>query len=227
MMTHPLDRPAWSALTGPHAFLAEGGKRALRYRHGTVPFAAAFDASEESLAALAALTAPGDVIALVEANELALPPGTKCLKTGQVTQMILENVPAATDSDGIEKLGWDDAEEMFALGTLTQPGPFTLKAQALGDFYGIRRDGRIVAMAGHRMHQVGLSELSGVCTHPDVRGQGLGRKLSLFVTHLILARGETPYLHAWAENTPAITLYASIGYTPRATMNFAAITPMA
>jgi GNAT superfamily N-acetyltransferase len=227
MMTHPLDRPAWSALTGPHACLAEGGERARRYRAGTVPFAAAIDASEESLAALAALPAPGEVMALVEANPLTLPPGMNCLKMGTVTQMILENVPAGTDSDGIEKLGWDDAEEMFALGTLTQPGPFTLKAQALGDFYGIRRDGRIVAMAGHRMHQVGLSELSGVCTHPDVRGQGLGRKLSLFVTHLILARGETPYLHAWAENTPAITLYASLGYVPRATMNFAAITPKA
>lgn len=223
MMTHPLDRPAWSALTGPHAFLAEGGERARRYRAGTVPFAAAIDASEQSLAALAALPAPGEVIAMVEANELALPPGMKCVRTGTVTQMILASVPVEPDREGIEKLGWNDAEEMLALGTLTQPGPFTLKAQALGDFYGIRRNGRLVAMAGHRMHQVGYSELSGVCTHPDVRGQGLGRQLSLYVTHLILARGETPYLHAWADNTAAIGLYTTLGYVPRATMNFAAV----
>lgn len=223
MTTHPLDRPAWSALSGPHASLAEGGERARRYRAGTVPFAAAADTTPESLAALAALPAPGEVMAIVEANELTLPPGMECVRTGTVTQMILDRVPEATDRDGIDKLGWQDAEEMLALGTLTQPGPFTLKAQALGDFYGIRRNGRIVAMAGHRMRQHGFFELSGVCAHPDVRGQGLGRKLSLFVTHLILARGDTPYLHAWADNTPAITLYASIGYVPRATMNFAAV----
>lgn len=29
---HPLDNPAWGALTGPHAHLAEIGGRAARYR---------------------------------------------------------------------------------------------------------------------------------------------------------------------------------------------------
>lgn len=223
MMTHPLDRPAWSALTGPHAALAEGEERARRYRAGTVPFAAAADTSPESLAALAALPKSGEVMALVEANTLTLPPGMLAVKTGSVVQMELAQVPAPEPDERIEKLSWQDAEEMFALATLTQPGPFTLKAQELGDFYGIGLNGRLVAMAGHRMKQVGYSELSGVCTHPDFRRQGLGRVLSIFVTHLILANGETPYLHAWAENTPAITLYRSLGYVQRATMNFAAV----
>jgi ribosomal protein S18 acetylase RimI-like enzyme len=222
MMTHPLDRPAWSALTGPHAALAEGEERARRYRAGTVPFAAAADTSPDSLAALAALPKSGEVMALVEANSLTLPPGMVTVKTGTVVQMELAQVPNPEPDERIEKLTWQDAEEMLALATLTQPGPFTLKAQELGDFYGIRVDGRLVAMAGHRMKQVGYSELSGVCTHPDFRRQGLARVLSIFVTHLIVADGETPYLHAWAENTPAITLYQSLGFVQRATMNFAA-----
>jgi predicted GNAT family acetyltransferase len=54
---------------------------------------------------------------------------------------------------------------------------------------------------------------------PDFRGQGLARTLSLFVTQRIRARGETPFLHAWASNTPAITLYEAIGYETRVRLN--------
>jgi predicted GNAT family acetyltransferase len=108
---------------------------------------------------------------------------------------------------------------MLDLATLTRPGPFSLKAQALGEFHGVRIDGRIAAMAGERMKQEGYAELSGVCVHPDFRGRGLARLLSIYVTHRIRARGETPYLHAWASNTPAITLYEKIGYGTRVRLN--------
>ena len=112
---------------------------------------------------------------------------------------------------------------MLALAKLTEPGPFTMKAQALGAFFGVRIDGRIAAMAGERMQLTDYAEMSGVCTHPDFRGRGLARLLSIFVTHEILARGQTPFLHAWAGNTPAIRLYESIGYELRSPMHVAAI----
>jgi len=35
--------------------------------------------------------------------------------------------------------------------------------------------------------------------------------------------GHAQFLHAWVENTPAISLYASLGYARRATMNFVVI----
>jgi hypothetical protein len=47
-------------------------------------------------------------------------------------------------------------------------------ALSLGDFWGIKIGGRLIAMAGERMKQPGYTELSGVCTHPDFRGKGLG-----------------------------------------------------
>ena len=112
---------------------------------------------------------------------------------------------------------------ILALAKLTQPGPFTLRAQALGDFFGVRIDGRLAAMAGERMKQEGYAELSGVCAHPDFRGRGLARLLSVFVARRILARGETPYLHAWADNIAAIGLYDSIGFQTRTMLNFAII----
>jgi predicted GNAT family acetyltransferase len=73
------------------------------------------------------------------------------------------------------------------------------------------------------MRQEGFGELSGVCSHPDFRGRGLARLLSIYVTHQILARGETPYLHAWDFNAPAIRLYETIGFKLRTTLRLAAV----
>ncbi|TPI32384.1 hypothetical protein FJW07_27525 [Mesorhizobium sp. B3-1-9] len=105
------------------------------------------------------------------------------------------------------------------LASLTKPGPFTPEALSLGDFWGIRIDGRLAVMAGERMRQPGCPELSGVCTHPDFRVGG--RRLSVFVAGRIAARGEVAYLHAYDSNAAAIGLYESIGFRLRNRMNMA------
>jgi ribosomal protein S18 acetylase RimI-like enzyme len=222
-MAHVLDRPAWNALTTRHAAFAEGGPLARRYHPDIIPFGAARDDSRESLAALAALPRPGETIVLLETTPPVVPPGMTTVRTGGVVQMELRRPPPPAEDSRIEPLTAADAQEMLELATQTQPGPFTLKAQALGTFFGIRIGGRIAAMVGERMKQEGYGELSGVCAHPDFRGQGLARVLSVYVTHRILARGETPYLHAWDDNTPAIRLYESIGYEIRAVLDLAAV----
>jgi predicted GNAT family acetyltransferase len=222
-MTHILDRPVWSALAGRHAAFAEGDELARRYRPDVVPFAAARDDSHESLAALAALPQSEQMMALMEANALKLPPGFVPVVAAPGVQMVLARAPAAIADPPVERLTEADAAEMLALAKLTEPGPFTLKAQALGAFFGVRIDGRLAAMAGERMQVEDYSEMSGVCTHPDFRGHGLARLLSIFVTHQILARGQTPFLHAWAGNTAAIRLYESIGYDLRTPMHVAAV----
>ncbi len=137
--------------------------------------------------------------------------------------MVLSRQPEAAEDVPIEPLTEAHAAEMLALAQLTEPGPFTLKAQALGTFYGIHLDGRLAAMAGERMKVAGFSELSGVCSHPDFRGRGLARMLSVFVTRKIVARGETPFLHAWVDNVGAIRLYETIGYTVRARLHVAIV----
>jgi predicted GNAT family acetyltransferase len=123
----------------------------------------------------------------------------------------------------IERLTDADASEMLELATLTKPGPFTLRAQALGEFFGVKIDGRLIAMAGELMKTDGFTEVSGVCTHPDFQGRGFGKLLSVFVAHRVLDRGETPFLHAFATNTAAIKLYESIGFELRTMMNAAMI----
>ncbi|MCB4767181.1 GNAT family N-acetyltransferase [Ancylobacter sp. Lp-2] len=221
MTAHPLDRPVWAALTSRHALLAEGGPLAKRYPADILPFAALRDDSPEAGRALAALVRPGESVVFAEAGEVALPAGLSPASVAEAVQMVAEPLamplPAAAVDARIAPLGPSDAAEMLELATLTRPGPFGLKALSLGGFWGVRLDGRLAAMAGERLRQPGFTELSGVCTHPDFRGRGLARSLSLFVAAGIAARGDTPYLHAYAGNA-AIRLYESIGFRLRGSM---------
>jgi|SRR5581483_7945511 len=220
-MRHPLDRPVWTALSTRQAQFAEGGALAKRYIPSIVPFASTPDNDAQSLCALDDLVPPGERIFLAQADDLALSEKFSKVAEARVVQMIaIERVDPIPDAR-IEKLTGADAEEMLSLATLTKPGPFTLRAAALGEFFGIKIGGRLAAMAGERMKQPGYSELSGVCSHPDFRGGNLGKILSLHVADRIFARGETPYLHAYTTNAAAIRLYESIGFRLRCELNVA------
>ena len=222
-MTHPLDRPVWTALNTRHAALAQGNELAKRYPAAVSPFAATGDDEEESLLALAGLASSGEKMLLVMANEITLPPGFATEKTADAVQMIADRRFEKIADNRIAPLNEYDAGDMLALATLTKPGPFSLKALSFGRFWGVKLNGRLIAMAGERMKQPGYTELSGLCTHPEFQGQGLGKLLLHYVAGEIYARGEQPYLHAYATNTKAIALYESIGFRLRHEMNLAFI----
>jgi len=131
-----------------------------------------------------------------------------------------ENLSPATD---FVELTEADAPEMLALAELTKPGPFLRGTQKLGGYVGIRREGRLVAMAGERMKPEGFTEVSGVCAHPDFRGQGFAGALSSLVATRILARGEIPFLHAFANNTSALALYRKLGFENRCEVHVKAL----
>jgi ribosomal protein S18 acetylase RimI-like enzyme len=225
-MTHLLDNPVWNALGTSHADLAQGYAMAKRYPGSIVPFAATADDSEDALYALGELASPGETLFLLRAAPIITPPGFKTVIAEPGVQMIADVPPESVADERITPLSAADAEEMLALATLTKPGPFSLRALDLGGFWGIKLNGRLAAMAGERMRQPGYTELSGVCTHPDFRGEGLARLLSLYVTEQIFSSGDQPYLHAWATNTPAITLYEAIGFRLRTGIHVAAIERM-
>lgn len=218
-MNHILDRPVWNSLATAHAGLAQGDRRARRYPPAIVPFGAAADSSDASLAALAALPAEGEVMAIVEAVETEAPPGLEIVLRDNLVQMAARQPYPRIADDRIVPLTPADAAEMLDLATLTKPGPFTLGAQELGTFWGIRIDGRLAAMAGQRMRVPGFGELSGLCTHPNFQGQGLGRLLFNFVAGEISARGDTAFLHAYAANIHATSLYERLGFALRSPMH--------
>lgn len=222
---HPLDRPVWSALTTRQRDLALGDARALRFDPAYGVFAAAADAGADSLAALAALNPPEGGLATVEARPLPPPPGVDVARIGELVQMTAAVVAAGGRAVEAEPLTDADAPEMLALARLTEPGPFFERTHRLGDFVGVKLDGRLVAMAGERMKPEGFTEVSGVCTHPDFRGRGYAGALMRLVAARVLARGETPFLHAYAANTGALALYESLGFRLRSRITMTVLAP--
>jgi ribosomal protein S18 acetylase RimI-like enzyme len=221
MNSAALDRPVWSMLTGPQAHLARGGDLAVRIDPGYGPFAAAYDQSDAAQAALAALLRRAeDAIALVETAAWLPPPGTRVVSTWQLVQMVAETPAAIQPADpDCLLLGEADAAEMNALALGTEPGPWGELTWRYGQFFGLRRDGRMAAMAGERMRPApGFAEVSAVCTWPEYRGQGLASALIRRVMAGFTARGDVPFLHSYAANTGAIGLYESLGFRVRRTM---------
>jgi predicted GNAT family acetyltransferase len=219
MTDHPLDRPVWNALTTRQACLAQGDARAVRFAPEYGLFAAAADASPDSLAALATLVPPRGGLALVEAQAPPPVPGTKIAQSASIWQMSADALTPGIAADiEIIPLTEADAAAMLALATLTEPGPFFARTHRLGDFVGVKENGQLLAMAGERMKPTGFTEVSGICTHPGHRGHGYAGALTRAVVEMILARGEMPFLHVYAHNTGAITLYQSLGFSLRREM---------
>lgn len=221
---HPLDRPIWSSLATAHEALSLGDARARRYLTDVNLFASARDDSDEALAALAALVGPGKQVYQLQVPAITVPPSLVAVKQAWGVQMVAPQPLVASDDEGdIVPLGDDDAAEMLALATLTQPGPFFTRTYRMGRFVGIRIDGRLAAMAGERFRFPGWTEVSGVCTHPDFRGRGLARRLSRHVAASIADRGDSAFLHAWRDNVLAIRLYESLGFEWRSDVHVAVL----
>lgn len=218
MTAHPLDRPVWSMLTGRQAHLAEGDSRAVRIDRGYGVFGVAADTGAEAQAALAALIPPGEDLWIVEGERWPVPAGAREVKRAVLTQMVAEGAPpSARDGEpAIIALGEADAVEMATLAEHAKPGPWGLKTHRYGPFFGIRDDaGRLLAMAGQRMLMPGMAEVSGVSTWEDCRGRGYARTLIGHVMRDMVARGEQPFLHSYADNAGAIALYESLGFRIR------------
>jgi len=214
-MDHPLDRPIWSALTTRQASCAQVADGIRRFDPAFGPFGASAEGTADSLAGLAALVPEGGHVALLFDEQIAPPPGLVLRLAKPVVQMIAGEIGSPPVPCDFQELTPADAPEMRTLAGLTKPGPFVERTHELGRFVGIRHEGRLVAMAGERMRPQGFTEISGVCTHPDHRGKGHAAALMCEVARAIVARGETPFLHAFADNTNAIALYERLGFVTR------------
>jgi ribosomal protein S18 acetylase RimI-like enzyme len=82
-----------------------------------------------------------------------------------------------------------------------------------GCYRAIRLDGRIVAAGGVHVHskRYGVAAIGNVVTQPDLRGRGLGRKISAAVV-LALRDIETIGLNVKDDNEPALRCYQRLGF---------------
>ncbi len=214
-----LDNAAWTSLKGPHAQYAEMRGQAARYPVDVSPFVAiAPNPDEHVWDDLEALVGPGGHIALAGV-QLSPPDDWEVVGQGEGVQMIAPGFEGDGDPD-IVRLHRRDVPEILELIERTKPGPFLPRTIELGDYLGIRRDGELVARAGERLHPPGWTEISAVCTDTEFRGLGFATRLVRAVGAGIVARGDTPFLHASGLNVNAIRLYESLGFVVRRRLTF-------
>lgn len=218
-----LDNAAWSSLTGPHASFAIGDDIARRYPEDVAPFVAVRSWDDARVwDALIELVGPGAEIGVSGADPL-FPEGWEVLGHGAGVQLVETDALQTRPDEEAVILGAADVPEMLALVERNQPGPFRPRTYELGRYIGIRRGGRLVAMAGERLHPEGWTEISAVATDAEHRRQGLASRLVLDVAHHIRARGDRALLHAAETNVNAIAGYEKLGFVLRRRSTFSAV----
>ncbi|WP_175961592.1 GNAT family N-acetyltransferase [Burkholderia pyrrocinia] len=216
---HPLDHVVWNALAGKQSRFALGSDRALRFPAAIAPFAAIADTSQASFDALRELIAAHGPAALVTPDEIPPPAGLPVIRRAALLQMIWQGTPDPAHASEHVTLAEADVPDMLALTTAAQPGPFGPRTIELGDYIGIRSEGRLAAMAGERMQVDGYTEISAVCVDAAFRRQGLAARLIRSLIAAIGARAETPFLHVLTSNQVAIERYLALGFVVRREMN--------
>jgi len=135
-----------------------------------------------------------------------------------VMQMVCTKPSEITITQDIQLLCENDYGELFSVVDLVQPGYFKPNTHLLGKYYGIRKNGALVAVAGERLKITGFIEVSAVCTMPGHTGKGYAQQLMALLINQIFNAGNIPFLHVLATNTRAITLYKYLHFYK--SMNF-------
>jgi ribosomal protein S18 acetylase RimI-like enzyme len=225
---HPLDNVIWQALTTRQTMFAESCGQARRFMPEVTALGGFCEPAPEGYEALAGLLGDLGTVAVFLDEPYQARSGWRFVVGAPLLQMVCESgstsatSPREPDSELVE-LGDADSTEMIELTALTKPGPFGKRTHELGTYLGIRREGKLVAMAGERMKVPGWTEVSAVCTHPAHTGHGYARILMSEVMQRIRSRGETPMLHVREDNVRAIELYERLGFKKRVRLHFAVL----
>ena len=213
-MDNLLDNPSWSALTTVHSAFAQGTPEAKRYRPGILPFAAF--SGEGRAADLDPFIGAGETFYIIGAPPPLPAHWTLELELPCAQLLAPENLHCMPQpTEAISLLKESDRGDMYALINPIHPGYYHPDTPQLGDYCGIWRNGRLIAMAGERMRLTGFSELSAICTHPDYTGHGYAQQLIAWLCRRQHAAGITSFLHVSLANERALRLYIHLGFRHR------------
>jgi ribosomal protein S18 acetylase RimI-like enzyme len=219
---HPLDNVIWRALSTSQAHLGSKNHGAGRFLGEVSMLGALAEPSAEAYESLLALLRPYERVGLfLDETPKTLPPW-KLRSSGPLLQMVHQDRPSPENLQRPEflRLSEPDVPEMLALTRLTKPGPFGKRTHEMGEYWGIRQNGELIAMAGERLRLPGYTEISAVCTHPNHLGHGYATALIEMLIQRIRGRSEQPFLHVRPENTRAVELYKRLGFHERALMRY-------
>ena len=208
--------PVWHALHTKHREFSVAAGEACRYPADVAPFGAVGSSSASAMRELASLLVPGEAVWIFAgeyAEEYLGVEELNRVETLKCLQMVLpEEVTPPEREMELAPLSNEDGPAMVALTDVAFPGFFRSRTHAMGSYFGVRVEGRLIAMGGERLKLDGYPEISGVCTHPDYRGRGYAASLIWEVVRKHRHEGDVSWLHVATANRRAIELYQRMGF---------------
>ncbi|MBO0780460.1 MAG: GNAT family N-acetyltransferase, partial [Ktedonobacteraceae bacterium] len=121
----------------------------------------------------------------------------------------------AIDTEHVIQLSTADRAEVEEFYRVSYPNnsfdPRMLETEC---YYGIRQQGKLVSIAGIHVYspRYRVAALGNVTTHPNRRGQGLGRTVCASLSQALYATVDHIGLNVKADNTSAIACYKRLGF---------------
>ena len=215
--------PPLESLSTTLAHLALRRGLALKFPREVTPFSALLENTPAALTDLRSLLEPAESTYVVSFEPLPSAPAITLAGPYLVRQFEWPAgapLPPIPDNLPIEPLACAHAAEMVELTKIAFPGFFRIRTCEMGPYFGIRHNGRLVAMCGERMnirddHHGDFHEISGLCTLPEFRGRGYAPALLAYLLRRHHTADLRSYLHVASDNTTAIALYQRLGFVPR------------
>lgn len=154
-----------------------------------------------------------------------LSPGIECAfarthvleSHGPHYKMVLRDASRVRDADCSQAvpLTLHDAPDLMRLYQESYPGNwFDLRVLEAGQYFGLRRDERLVSVAGIHVYsqRYRVAALGNIVTHPAYRHRGYARQVTARLCRSVLASVEHVGLNVKADNEAAIACYAGLGF---------------
>jgi len=215
----PLDNAVWTALTTKQAQHVQSSALARRFPPEMTLLGALAANTAMAFDSLAQLI-QRDAVNLYFTSPPQIPAGWEIVRAVELHQMVQEaEAPPSASNDAapaVIELTPADVFEMSVVYTATRPGrTLCPRIQKLGQFLGIREDGKLVAMGGLRLHLPGYREITTVATLPGHEGRGYATGIVRSLIERIRSRGDRPFLTVRSDNTRAVEIYHRLGFKER------------
>ncbi|MHC4566176.1 MAG: GNAT family N-acetyltransferase [Planctomycetota bacterium] len=122
---------------------------------------------------------------------------------------------ADVDCSQVIHLTADDLDDMLRLYEEAYPGNwFSPRMLQTGQYFGIRRDGILVSVAGVHVYsqKYKVASLGNVVTHADYRGSGYAKSTTARLCQSLAEAVQNIGLNVAATNTAALALYEKLGF---------------